>query len=230
MKIMIDKINTLNEQSGAASVSKTNPLSKRKFHQVLNETIDISSLAPQYNSKTPSITPVNTTSKGFDEMMSIVFKHEGSKLVKDDGGRETSKFGILQGTAKAFGYTGDIANLTKGEAVEIYKKLWDKSGAGALPYPLSLVHFDTYINSPSASRRILKQADGDVDKYLTLREERFKKLAELRPERFSKYLKGWLNRVENLRTLVKEYRESQYLALESNTNSQTTIIKGLRFL
>lgn len=215
---MIERVKIPSELNNTG-VSKTHQLTSRRFHQVLNETIELSSIPAQNNREMCLTTPMGDT-KGFDEMMKIVFKHEGSRVVKDDGGRETSKFGILQSTAREFGYSGDIANLTKSEATQIYKKLWDKSGAGSLPYPLSLVHFDTYINSPSAAKRILKQSEGDVDKYLNLRENRFRRLAELKPERFSKYLKGWLNRIENLRTVVKEFRDSQYLALDFNTKNQ----------
>ncbi|MFQ3574008.1 MAG: glycosyl hydrolase 108 family protein [Thermodesulfovibrionales bacterium] len=217
---MIDKLRPI-EQTNANYVG-SNQVSKRKFHQVLNEAIEVASLPTQ---NTPNFTPLRDNKNVFEEMMKIVLKHEGTKVVKDDGGRETSKFGILQSTAREFGYTEDITKLTKDDAVKIYKKLWDKSGAGSLPYPLSLVHFDTYINSPSAARRILRQSDGDVDTYLSLREARFKRLAELRPERFAKYLKGWLNRVENLRTIVKEHRESQYLALnpDINLNNQSPL-------
>ncbi|MCX8027266.1 MAG: hypothetical protein N3A62_05365 [Thermodesulfovibrionales bacterium] len=225
---MIDKTKSVTEPTNYNT--PTHRVLKGKFHQILNETMDglVTSSQSSQILSCPSV--VENNKRGFDEMMKVVFKHEGSKVVKDDGGRETSKFGILQSTARQFGYSGDIANLSKDEAIQIYKKLWDKSGAGSLPYPLSLVHFDTYINSPSAARKMLIQSEGDVDKYLNLRETRFKRLAELRPERFSKYLKGWLNRVDNLRTLVKQYKDSQPLAFDTTSINQMMGTKDFRLL
>jgi len=148
----------------------------------------------------------NTPAGDFSNIMKVVLKHEGKAYVRRDG-RESSRMGILQSTAREYGYTGDIKNISQADAEAIYKKIWDKSGAANLPYPLSVVHFDTYVNSPSAARKILKQSGGDVDTYLNLRERRFVRLAETRPDRYHKYLKGWINRVNSLRTVVAQYEK-----------------------
>jgi hypothetical protein len=146
----------------------------------------------------------------FKEGLKIVFKHEGSSLVKEDGGgRESSKYGIIESTAKEYGYKGNIRSLTMADAETIYRKIWDKSGAGSLPYPLSVVHFDTYVNSPSMARKILRQSDGNVNAYLGLRLERYNRLAQLRPDRYGKYLNGWTNRVKNLKVLANTFVNKQ---------------------
>jgi hypothetical protein len=75
-----------------------------------------------------------------------------------------------------------------------------------LPFPLSTVHFDTYVNSPSAAEKILTKSQGNTDVYLRLREQRYTRLAEIRPEQFGKYLKGWSNRIKNLQTMVAQYK------------------------
>jgi len=141
----------------------------------------------------------------FQEGLKFVLEREGSKHVREDGGKESSKYGILQSTAREYGYRGNVKDLTKADAEEIYRKIWKKSGAESLPFPLSTVHFDTYVNSPAAAERILTKSQLNIDTYLKLREQRYARLAEIRPELFGKYLKGWNNRIRNLRTMVAQY-------------------------
>jgi len=142
----------------------------------------------------------------FTECLKFVLAKEGNRYVYENGKKELSRYGILQSTAQGFGYKGDIKNITKAEVEMIYRKIWDKSGANDLPFPLCLVHFDTYVNSPAMAKKILDQSKGDVETYLKLREQRYVRLAALRPEVYGKYLNGWKNRVNSLRAMVTEYK------------------------
>jgi hypothetical protein len=154
----------------------------------------------------------------FEEALKTVLKHEGSSLVKEDGGgKESSKYGIIESTAKENGYKGNIRSLTVAEAETIYRKIWNKSGAGSLPYPLSVVHFDTYVNSPSMAKKILRQSGGNVDTYLGLRLERYNRLAQLKPERYGKYLDGWTNRVKNLKVMANASINKQHEYMNRRT-------------
>jgi len=154
----------------------------------------------------PAASLVQPAPDSFKEIVKVVMKHEGSGYVKKDG-VESSKMGILQSTANEFGYKGDIKDLTRADAEAIYKKIWNRSGAAKLPYPLSLVHFDTYVNSPAAARKILAKSEGNVDAYLEMRGQRFQRLADRRPARFGRYLKGWMARVNHLRQITTEYAQ-----------------------
>lgn len=160
--------------------------------------------------KSPSVLPLSYESTEADmkfrDGLKFVLEREGSKHVREDGGRESSKYGILQSTAKEHGYQGNVKDLTRIDAEAIYRKIWEKSGAQALPFPLSTVHFDTYVNSPSAAEKILTKSQGNTDVYLRLREQRYTRLAEIRPEQFGKYLKGWSNRIKSLQTMVAQYK------------------------
>jgi lysozyme family protein len=149
------------------------------------------------------------------EVIDFVLSQEGSTYVSRDGGRESSKYGVLQSTARGYGFQGSIKNLTRAEATKIYEKMWRESGAEKLPRDLAMVHFDTYINSPAAARKMLKVCEGDTDKYLELRAERYSRLAERRPERFAKYMKGWMNRIEHLRTMVAQSNNTS--SIEAST-------------
>jgi lysozyme family protein len=143
------------------------------------------------------------------EMIRFVLAQEGSKYVaKDGGGSESSKFGILQATAKKYNYRGSVVDMTRQQAEAIYEKIWHESGAQNLKPDLALAHFDTYVNSPSAAKRILRASNGDTQTYLALRAQRYSRLSSLQPERYGKYMKGWMNRIENLRSLVAENNHS----------------------
>ncbi len=139
------------------------------------------------------------------DVIRFILKQEGSTYVSRDGGKESSKFGILQSTARGYGFEGSIKDLTRPEAEAIYAKMWHESGAQKLPRDLAMVHFDTYINSPVAARKMLKACGGDTENYLDLRAQRYARLAERKPERYAKYMKGWMNRVEHLRSMVAQY-------------------------
>lgn len=150
---------------------------------------------------------ISTDDESFKTAIDIVLKNEGSKVVRRDGGKsESSKFGILESTAKKFCFTGKIENMTITEAKQIYKKLWDKSGAGKLSLALAIVHFDTYVNSPSAANKMLAMSKGDTDKYLEIRSQRYDRLVAKNPVRFAKYEKGWANRISALKTTVNTHK------------------------
>jgi lysozyme family protein len=169
------------------------------FQQVLANSLHASPSVLPFNRVTPE------ADAKFQEGLKFVLEREGTKHVREDGGRESSRYGILQSTAREYGYRGNIKDLTKADAEAIYRKLWDKSGAASLPFPLSTVHFDTYVNSPSAAEKILAKSQGNTDVYLRLREQRYARLVEIRPEQFGKYLKGWNNRIRYLRTMVAQH-------------------------
>jgi lysozyme family protein len=172
----------------------------QSFEKVLKNNLQVS----------PSVLPLNNEVSGadvkFQEGLKFVIEREGSKHVREDGGRESSKYGILQSTAREHGFKGNIKDLTKTDAEVIYRRIWEKSGAESLPFPLSTVHFDTYVNSPFAAGKILSKSQGNTDVYLRLREQRYARLAEIKPEQYGKYLKGWNNRIKNLRTMVAQYK------------------------
>ena len=164
----------------------------------------------------------------FKEILATVLKHEGSAYVHNDGGAESSKFGILQSTAREHGYKGNIKNITRADAEAIYKQIWDKSGAASLPYPLSLVHFDTYVNSPAAATKLLKKSAGNTDAYLSMRANRYARLAELRPAKYGKYLKGWINRVADLRNITTGHAVLKNFALNVISPADKTENKTIK--
>ncbi len=151
------------------------------------------------------IRPDALSTPGSDTMkaaLRFVLDHEGSAYVAVDGGGESSRYGIRQSTAERFGYQGSVRNMSRAQAEGIYKKLWAESGAQALPPRLAVVHFDTYMNSPAAARKILRASGGDADAYLQMRSARYARLGRMRPDRYARYMKGWMNRIHDLQVVA----------------------------
>jgi lysozyme family protein len=143
-----------------------------------------------------------------NDAIHFVLNQEGSGYVARDGGNESSRYGVLHATARRLGYEGSVKNISRQDAETLYNKIWQESGAESLPRPLAIVHFDTYVNSPAAAKKLLKSSGGDPDAYLDLRSQRYKRLADTKPDRYAKYVKGWKNRIQNLRSLIAENNHS----------------------
>jgi hypothetical protein len=92
----------------------------------------------------------------------------------------------------------DVKSLTRKQAAQIlYKDYWLPSGADQIKDPkLQAIHADTAINMGVVpAKRMLEAANGDPQKYLQLREARYREIG-------GKSLKGWLNRNNNLAQYV----------------------------
>ncbi|WGM48620.1 hypothetical protein KOAAANKH_03523 [Brevundimonas sp. NIBR10] len=120
----------------------------------------------------------------------------GEAYVADDNGRGPTRFGINASANPDL----DIANLTRGAAVNRYKRnYWDAIGADQLPPALALVAFDAAVNhGPADARRWIAESGGDVGQYLALREADYRALAASNPAQ-ARNLNGWLNRLQTVR-------------------------------
>ena len=99
-------------------------------------------------------------------------------------------------------------------AVAFYKEhFWNKHNMESVPEEVRDVVFDTIVNHSSRFSNFIKQAAergatrADI---LHLREEEYKRLATSNPEKYGKYLKGWMNRLNTFRDGGSGY--SQYAA------------------
>lgn len=128
---------------------------------------------------------------GFARAMVFVARWEGG-YVNDpnDPGGET-KYGISKRSYPQL----DIANLTEAEAKAIYERdYWQASGADGLPWPLSLVVFDSAVNAGVAKARgWLQTSAGSVGFYLALRLEFYTKLPH-----WQHFGAAWSRRVADL--------------------------------
>lgn len=94
----------------------------------------------------------------FNEAVEIILFHEGGYVFhpRDPGGE--TNFGISK---RAYPNT-DIKNLTREQAIEIYRKdYWEKPGVEKMPECLRLLVFDAAVNQgPGAAIGLLQSAIG----------------------------------------------------------------------
>lgn len=98
-----------------------------------------------------------------DDYINQVISLEGgySDHPADRGG--PTKFGITERTARAAGYTGDMRNLTRDAAVDIYKsQYWTRPGFGrvdAVSHNVAEELLDTGVNmGPTVAAKFLQRA------------------------------------------------------------------------
>src|SRR5690606_15039047 len=86
--------------------------------------------------------------------------------------------------------TVDIVNLTKAQALEIYRRdYWLASGSDKLKWPLALLHFDAYVQNPQAAIGFLKASGGDPVLYMAERIEWYTTL-----KTWEHHGRGWMFR------------------------------------
>lgn len=107
---------------------------------------------------------------------------------KGKGELKGTKFGI---SAKSYPHL-DIENITKEEAIEIYRRdYWERIGAPQLRPSLAVLAFDVAVNSGvGTARRMLEQAGLNELRFSSLRLEHYASLVE----QFTKYGRGWIRR------------------------------------
>lgn len=166
----------------------------------------------------------------FERALKFTLKREGGYVNDaDDHGGETN-FGITVATFNEAIKEGlvpekskNIKELTNDDVRKIYKELyWNKIHGDSLPNDLSIAVFDFAVNSYHVQsaitlQKILKvKADGKigpntvkaiklyegnlVEAYLDAREAFFREIAK-KPKQ-AKFLKGWLNRNDDLRKYI----------------------------
>jgi lysozyme family protein len=135
-----------------------------------------------------------------DATVNFILESEGSEYVADDAGAGESKYGI---TAQ-FNPGVDVKNLTREGAAQIYReKYWSAVDGDNLPPALAAVMADTAVNlGAGRAKELLQQSGGDVAKLLDLRREHYKTLIANNPEKYGKFEKGWMNRVNRLEAFV----------------------------
>jgi lysozyme family protein len=137
----------------------------------------------------------------FDAAASLIFKHEGKRIVQNDNGKGPARYGILQTTLKELDPEAKIANsvteLDDGKAKQIYKKIWYRAGCDKLDYPLNIIHFDTFMHRPSMAIETLDNSDGDPQAYLDLRQTALRGLRG-----YKRFATSWEGRIRNLTKLL----------------------------
>lgn len=134
-----------------------------------------------------------------NKVIPFLWEWEGTTYENDpDDPCGATKYGIDQRSHKDV----DIKNLTEDQAIEIYWSEWLRCGCDHLPYPLNWVFFDTAVNlGVGRASEFLKESNGDVNKFLDLRIDKYRQIGRDRP-RSQKFVNGWVNRAAALRKAI----------------------------
>ncbi|MCI0600734.1 MAG: hypothetical protein L0Y60_14670 [Beijerinckiaceae bacterium] len=136
----------------------------------------------------------------FEQAVEYILDWEGgSRLVRDTGG--LTRYGISQ---RAFPGV-DIARLTRAGAISLYRThYWDRLDCDNLPKDIRLAAFDCAVNQGvGAAERFLARASS-LEEFMALRRTYYRNLARANPAKYSKYLKGWLNRMDKVEHVSRE--------------------------
>lgn len=102
---------------------------------------------------------------GFEKAIERVLGHEGDYVhhPRDPGGE--TNWGITRRTAQANGYKGSMRQMTRTQAVEIYRRAyWSGCGCVRFPFPLAYQYFDACVNHGRGNAaRFLQRALGVAD-------------------------------------------------------------------
>ncbi|HWY65612.1 MAG TPA: glycosyl hydrolase 108 family protein [Rhizomicrobium sp.] len=145
------------------------------------------------------LNPASGAEDGFENFYAnFLAAHEGG-YTSNDGNGSPANFGINQGANPDI----DVSNLTRSDAKQIlHDRYWLASGADRLPAALAAVHGDTAINmGVGAANDLLAQSGGDPQKYLDLRDARYRAIGAPDSDK-AKYLPLWLGRNEDLRNFA----------------------------
>lgn len=133
--------------------------------------------------------------QGFDGFYNNYLAGVEGGFAADDGNGAPVNFGINQGANPDV----NVRGLSQEQAKELLRqRYWEPSGADQLPPALGAIHGDTAINMGlGAAKTLLEQSGGDPQRYLELREQRYRTIAERDPSK-ARFLNTWLRRNQQL--------------------------------
>lgn len=128
----------------------------------------------------------------FNSIVQRTLKVEGGYSATDGNSGAPVNFGINQRANPDI----DVKNLTKDQAVQLYKsRYWDAIGGDSLPASIRATAFDAAVNQGVPwTKAALQQAGGDVAAFNALREQRYRGIVASDPSQ-GKYLANWLSRI-----------------------------------
>lgn len=149
----------------------------------------------------------------FGSIVSKVMEIEGGYVANDAGKGETNR-----GINKTANPDVDVKNLTREQAVALYKeRYWNGIGADSLPANIRAIAFDAAVNQGvSTANRLVAAAGGDPEKLIELRRAEYQKLIERNPEKFGKYEKSWMSRLDQLSANLKGDRSLAPMLEQAN--------------
>ena len=190
------------EQEAVIDSLRDTPARKDQLKELLRNMVGESYVSGQIE-KDPEAFIRSAGSKaagtGFNRGLDFIFTAEGGFVAKDGLSGAPANFGINQAANPDI----DVKSLTKEQAAEIYRtRYWNPLNAEDLPPQLAIAAFDTAVNmGVGTAKRLLSQSNGDLAKFMELRRDAYNKIVSANPDQ-SKFLKGWMNRVDKLEKFI----------------------------
>jgi lysozyme family protein len=133
---------------------------------------------------------------GFGNAVNRTLQFEGGFNPSDSNGTP-SNYGINAAAHRDV----DVPNLSKDQAVQIYKKqYWDPLGLDNVDPKLAHVVFDTSVLAgPGKAQELMDASGGDPNKFLALRSQFLNGLAQSNPDKYGQYANAWNSRTNSLR-------------------------------
>lgn len=142
----------------------------------------------------------------FQNAIKFTLRWEGGYVNNPaDPGGETN-----YGIAKSSHPDVDIRNLTLAQAMEIYKEeYWDAYQLEDVNSPLCIVLFDMFVNHrPDVVRRLRIESGDDWMKLIQKRKDFYGLIVSKNPK-MQQFLKGWLNRANDLTKYCQILEQNQ---------------------
>ena len=145
-----------------------------------------------------------------NKVIPFLFDHEGITYEDDpdDLGNNPPSWANQSYRGTKFGIDArshpnvDIKNLTAKEASSLYWSEWVRDGCDHLPSPLDWIYFDACVNCGNyRASKFLDASGRDPKKFQQLRIDFYYRLADQNP-RLNKFLKGWINSVNDLSSVT----------------------------
>lgn len=156
-------------------------------------------VAPPVKTGVVAAAPVATPAAApdFNSAFNQTMRFEGGNALNPSEG---SRFGVVPSAHPGV----DVANLTKEGAADIYRnEYWNPIGADKMSPQLAPIAADTaYHLGVRNTKPLLEQAGGDPNKLLDLRQQYYNDLVSSKPDKYGPSLKGWTNRVNQLRATL----------------------------
>jgi len=165
---------------------------------------------------------------GFDGAASFLLDTlEGPGLVGNDNGRGRAQFGVTEASYPDAWRDGQV---TRPEAIRVARLHWDAIGGDQLDPDLAIAALATAyvggINGDNAPvRRFLREADGDVERFLALEMAWFESLAARDPAKYGDDLRGWRARQGRVRGAIAAQR-AQRRSMEGYASDPVDFSRG----
>lgn len=172
--------------------------------------------------------------QGQDGVINFVMNQlEGGDKVHIDSDGGTTKFGInhLHNEMKP----DEVANLTPEQAAARYKeKYWNPMGIDKMSPDMQIVAFDAAVQhgADAHTKKMIEDSGGDAEKLIELRRDYYMQLAKKDPEKNGPQLRGWMNRLGQVKAQVEAARgsmptlEEAYAQIDANTTNPEIATKA----